>query len=101
MNCANFWGSPSPAGNCPTPSSLWKRSCEPASENSKRSPSANNLPAGSGKASLRSVTRVDAHVFRGKVAGPITRRRAARVQIHQNVHMLLQQAIAGHAFVEI
>src|SRR6266404_2642170 len=40
--------------------------------------------------SLRPVTCVDANIFRGEVAGPITRRRPACMQIHQNVHMLFQ-----------
>src|SRR5216683_2640160 len=50
---------------------------------------------------LRPVTRVDAYVFRGEITGPITGRRAARVQVHNNVYMFFQQAIAGDAFVEI
>src|SRR5579859_249647 len=89
-NCANFWRSRSPVGNCRTLSSSSKQSRAPASASSKRLRSANSSPGGDGKPDLGTVTRVDAHILRGEVARPITRRRAAGVQVHNNVHMLFQ-----------
>src|SRR5712664_3971012 len=100
-NCASFSGSRLPVGKCQMLSCSWKRFLEQALASSRKSRSANSLRAGSGKLSLCSVTRVDAHVFRGEIASPITRCGSARMQIHQNVHMLFQQTIAGHALVEI
>src|ERR1700747_458858 len=50
---------------------------------------------------LGAVTRVDPHIFRGEIAGPKACRRAASMQVHHNVHMLFEQAVAGDTLIEI
>src|SRR5260221_664823 len=50
---------------------------------------------------LGAISRVDANVLRREIAGPITRGGTSRVQIHNDVYMLFQQAIAGDALVEL
>src|SRR5271166_5912040 len=82
-------------------SCLWKRFRAPASANLRKPRFASSSPAGNGNPSLRAVARVDAHVFCGEVAGPITRRSPPRVQIQYELHMFFEQAIADGPLVEI
>src|SRR5271169_4160139 len=51
--------------------------------------------------SLGAIAGVDAHVFRSEIAGPITGRRAACVQVHDDMNIFFEQAIAGRPLVEI
>src|SRR5579863_703124 len=47
------------------------------------------------------VGGVDSYVLRGEVAGPIACCRSSRMQIHDNVDVIRQQAVARGALVEI
>src|SRR5262249_1986995 len=50
---------------------------------------------------LSAITRVDADVFGGEVAGPVARAFAAGVQVHHDRHVVGEQAVAGGALVEV
>src|SRR5260370_34940416 len=76
----------------------------PASGNSRKSPCANSLPGGSGirrRNNSGAVAGVDANVFSGKVARPITSARFSGVQIHDNRDVFGKQAIGCGALIEI
>src|SRR5580658_10817226 len=50
---------------------------------------------------LCSVRSIDAHVLRGKVAGPVARGGGPGVQMQDNWNVLGEQAVAGGALIEI
>src|SRR6266568_1354091 len=118
-SCAPSSRKPSPNGSSPTPSSSSTPFPAPPSANSRNSPSASNSPTGNGSRrdnfsyprldlsrtrsphSLGSVTSIDAHIFRGEVAGPVARPGFAGVQIHHQRNVLGKKLVAGGALVEI
>src|ERR1700693_3306698 len=50
---------------------------------------------------LRAIAGVDADIFRGEIAGPVTGDGAAGVKIHDDRDVLGEQAVAGGALVEV
>src|SRR3981081_743402 len=56
---------------------------------------------GPGALGLGAVTRIDADVLRGEIAGPVARNGPPCVQVHDQMDVRGEQAIAGGALVEI
>jgi len=58
-----------------------------------------NLPGKAGD--LGAIAGINAHVFGGEIAGPVTGGGAASVQVYDYVDILFEQAIAGGTLVEV
>src|ERR1041384_8428761 len=88
------------SGNCRMRLFLWKRFRGRASGNSRKLRCGNSSPDGSGirpqNNFLSAVAGVDANVFCGEVAGPVTRARFTGVQIHNNRNEIGEQRSEEH-----